>query len=465
MNAKNGYCSAQLKQAKNLARDGYFAPSIAAVGIGIESLLPDLYADLCDKYKGNLIALNDLSLSHYHATLKKRWSKLQGGQRELNLFGWIEFYGEKEDKIFRELEQAFGYKFDAFNRENLHKIRKIRNKLGVHPDEQYDVQRECSSALIDLYTKILSETGRIAQPRAIVPSTQLQTADPQELPLLPIEKYEMMRYYNEILRIEPDNLDVLFLRAYLSRGETAAQDDLEKILQLNPTHSEAREERKWYSYHPFTTESTSQRPTHIYFLTQINQYITKDNRNLHIIFVFIILCLFGFWLLNDNALFEADYLQLQTKVDKQSTQLEVVENELKEKDVQVEAIKADLQQLQTTVQTQPAQFAESVSDLENNDALTPNLGIEDKTDTQHTGQGESLAGNFEALLPILAKGIFLIFGVYIVLLLAKWIFFEIVLPRLMKWLFSQLSFTRLLKLIIVWPLQYIKELVRGLFRR
>lgn len=430
MNAKNGYCSAQLKQAKNLARDGYFAPSIAAVGIGIESLLPDLYADLCDKYKGNLIALNDLSLSHYHATLKKRWSKSQGGQRELNLFGWIEFYGEKEDKIFRELEQAFGYKFDAFNRENLHKIRKKRNKLGVHPDEQYDVQRECSSALIDLYTKILSETGRIAQPRAIVPSTQLQTADLQELPLLPIEKYEMMRYYNEILRIEPDNLDVLFLRAYLSRGETAAQDDLEKILQLNPTHSEAREERKWYSYHPFTTESTSQRPTHIYFLTQINQYIIKDNRNLHIIFVFIILCLFGFWLLNDNAIFEADYLQLQT-----------------------------------TVQTQPAQFAESVSDLENNVALTPNLGIEDKTDTQHTGQGESLAGNFEALLPILAKGIFLIFGVYIVLLLAKWIFFEIVLPRLMKWLFSQLSFTRLLKLIIVWPLQYIKELVRGLFRR
>lgn len=239
MDAKNGYCSGQLKQAKNLARDGYYDSSINAVGKGLERLLQDLYGELRDKDKRYLFALTDLYLE---ATKERRWSISKNGHRELNLYGWIKFY-EKED-IFIKLEETCGYEFDEFNAKTLHKIRLDRNEFGSHENEQYDIHREISDPLIELYSKILSETGRIAQPSSIAPRNQIQTVDTQELRLHPNEKYELKQHYDRILRIDPNDLDVLFLRAYLSRGEQATQNDLDLILHLNPNHAEAQKEKK-----------------------------------------------------------------------------------------------------------------------------------------------------------------------------------------------------------------------------
>ena len=115
MTAKNGYCSAQLKQAKEMAQDGYFDAAINAIGKGIERLLQELFGELHDTDKKYLVAL---SVDYDEARKKKRWSIFKNGQRELNLYGWIKFYEKK--KIFSKLEETCGYDFDEFNFENLH---------------------------------------------------------------------------------------------------------------------------------------------------------------------------------------------------------------------------------------------------------------------------------------------------------------------------------------------------------
>ena len=117
---------------------------------------------------------------------------------------------------------------------------------------------------------ILSETGRIAQPSSIVPSNVSQTEDIQELQLLPNEKYEVKRHYDNILRIEPNNLDVLFLRAFHLREEPAAAIvDLDKILQLDPGNSDAQRERNRYQTHQPPETSTSQ-------VTQILNFVQHN---------------------------------------------------------------------------------------------------------------------------------------------------------------------------------------------
>ena len=238
MGFNNGYCLAQLKQAENLARDGYFDSSINAIGRGVERLLKDMFGELRDNDKSNLFTLTN---SYLEAKKKRRWTKKKQGTKELTLYAWIKFY-QNED-IFRKLEKTSGYQFDDFNIDNLHRIRIARNDFGAHEDEEYGTHREMSGPLIQLYSKILSETGRNPLQTSIVPFNQSQNADPQELMLRPEEKSLLMREYDDELRSSPDDTDILFLRAYLLRGENAVLDDLERILILEPNHSEARKER------------------------------------------------------------------------------------------------------------------------------------------------------------------------------------------------------------------------------
>ena len=265
MDAKNGYCSAQLKQAKSLAIDGHYDSSINAVGKGIERLLKELFDELRNNDNSNLIAL---SVAYNKATSKKRWSRSKNGEKELNLYGWIKFYQDEEVGIFRKLEEIFGYEFNEFNGDNLHQIRINRNEYGAHADEQYDIHRKLSRKLIDLYSNMLSETGRIAQPSSIVPINKLRRKNNNQLALHPNEKSLLKQELDDTLRSNPDEIDALFLRAHLLRGENAALDDLERILILNPSHSEARKERIWnlnrlYSEEPASHQSSPH-------LTQVN---------------------------------------------------------------------------------------------------------------------------------------------------------------------------------------------------
>ena len=265
MDIKNGYCLAQLRQAKILARDGKYDFSIVAVGKGIERLLKELFDELRNDDNSNLIGL---SIAYDKAKLKKRWSRSKNGERELNLYGWIKFYQDEEVGIFRKLEEVFNYELNEFNGDNLHQIRISRNEYGAHEDEQYDIHRKLSSTLIDLYSEILSETGRIAQQTSIVPFTRFQQEDINKLALTSEEKSLLKREYDDELRSSPDDTDVLFLRAYLLRGENAALDDLERILILEPNHSEARKERVWNLNNLYlgTPESRRSSP----HLTQVN---------------------------------------------------------------------------------------------------------------------------------------------------------------------------------------------------
>lgn len=255
MDAKNGYCSAQLKKAKDMVRVGYYDAAINAIGKGIEHLLEELFDELRDHDKNNLI---ELSVEYEKATRKKDSYIWKNGIKKLKLRRLVDFY--QDEKVFSKLEQTFDYEFEEFNRENLHKIRCARNEYGSHENEDYDSHRKLSNPLIDLYSKILLETGRVAPPSSIVLSNMMQTADTQELQLLPNEKYELKRNYDDILQIEPNNIDILFLRAFLLRGEESAHDDLEKILRLNPNHSEARKERIWNLNHRVPEEQTPPHP-------------------------------------------------------------------------------------------------------------------------------------------------------------------------------------------------------------
>ena len=263
LDAKNGYCSAQLKLAENQARDGYDASAIAAVGIGLERLLKELFDELRDTDKSNLI---ELSMAYEKATRRRRRSIWKQGKKELSFFGWIKFY--QKENIFGKLEETCGYKFDEFNIDSLHQIRTARNEYGSHPNDEYGVHRELSSRLIELYSKILTETDRNAHQTSIVPSNKMQSADTQELMLLPNEKSVLKRHYDEIIRIEPNNIDVLFLRAYLLRGQKTAHEDIEKVLTLNPNHTEAQKERIWNLNRRLPEEPDSHQSS--IHLTQVN---------------------------------------------------------------------------------------------------------------------------------------------------------------------------------------------------
>lgn len=464
MDAKNGYCSAQLKQAKNMARDGYYAASITAVRNGIESLLKELFDELRDTDKNNLYALSN---SYYYATEKIKWSIKKDGERELSLYGWIKFY--KKEKIFRKLKDTFGYKFAEFNPDNLHEIRMKCNEFGAHPNEQYEKQRELSRTLIDQYSKLLSETGRIAQPSSILPSNQLQIGETQELQLLPNEKSLLKQQYDDILRVEPNNLDVRFQRAYLLRGQKTAQDDIDKILLLTPHHSEAKKEQNWYKNQQSANKQTSQTPTFILNhidLTQIKNTIIINLRvGDVIVVVLVVILLLGVWQERRNVSNNTDLQQLQRTVVKQSTQLEHVENELKEKDAQVEALKADLQQLQRTVHTRPAELAESANDFSNIDAMTPSIGIQDNRETQHVAKGVTQSGVSNTIVGFLARSIGLLLAAFIFLLLVWWIFSRYILPPVTDWIISQISLPILVWLIIRLLTLSIREFIRGLFRR
>jgi len=96
----------------------------------------------------------------------------------------------------------------------------------------------------------------------------MKSADTQELMLLPNEKSVLKRHYDEIIRIDPNNVDVLFLRAYLLRGQKAANDDIEKILTLNPNHAEAQKERIWNLNRRLPEEPASHQSS--LHLTQVN---------------------------------------------------------------------------------------------------------------------------------------------------------------------------------------------------
>ena len=474
MRISEEYYSGLLKTAESLARnEKLFLKDFAVipVGIGAEHLLQELFEELKSVDEINRGYLSN----EYRGFLKKKeYTHSRNKNTYLTFFGWIEFYRYRG--IFGMLEDAYGWKFDRFNSQTLHSIREKRNLYHSHFEDR-DVMRSLSSNMCEAFNEILVETHRISQPTAMVFRNQLQNQRASELALMPSERELVRRQVDDILRLNPADENLLFLRAYLLRGEKTALDDIEKILRLNPNHSEAKTEQNRYkNYH--TAEKPSNQQSNHFNLTQTEVNINQRNffvfnGRLGIVAVVLTIVLFILLSNSQNDSYKADLHQLQTTVDTQSEQLENVENELEEKDAKVEALEAGFQQLQTTVKTQPEQFAESVSDQENNDALTPNLGIEGKTDTQHTAQGESLAGYFEALLPILAMGII---GVYIFLLVARWILIkivkprlwmliEIVLPPLTTWLISHISLTRLLKSFIDWLLQYIKESVSGLFRR
>ncbi len=234
------YYSGLLKTAESLAKNKeLFLRDFAVipVGIGVEHLLKQLFEELRSIDEINR---GFLSYEYREFSKKKKYTHSRNKNTNLNLFGWIEFYQHRG--IFGMLENTYGWKFDRFNGQTLHFIREKKNLYHSHYEDR-DEMRSLSSELCEAFNEILVETHRISKSTALVVRNQLQNQSASELALIPGERELVRRQVDDILRLNPANENVLFLRAYLLRGKKTALDDIEKILRLNPNHFGAQQER------------------------------------------------------------------------------------------------------------------------------------------------------------------------------------------------------------------------------
>lgn len=235
--------------------------AILAAGMGTELLLSVLFDELNEHYKKNDVR-SSYELRDSLDKVRKEFNKNYLVEKNLTFQHWVFRYDKGE--FVRRLSEAFGYAFNEFSISAIDHIREMRNKCA-HPNyyedqDAIDHKIETEAEQIkDSFLRLLFETNRITQSRAIVLNNPLEHQS---------EMSVLKREYDDVLRINPDEVDVLFLRAHLLRGEHAALDDLQRILILNPNHFEARKERIWNLNSGLSEEpATHQSSPH---LTQIN---------------------------------------------------------------------------------------------------------------------------------------------------------------------------------------------------
>ena len=242
--------------------------AILAAGMGIELLLPVLFEELNEHYKTNDVR-SSYELKESLDKVRKEFKKNHLVEKDLTFQQWV--YRYDKGGFVDRLSEAFGYEFEEFSISSIDYIRDMRNKCahqGYYKDQvAIDHEIESNAEQIrDSFLRLLSETNRITQSRAIVLSNPLEQQR---------EKSLLKREYDDVLRTNPDDIDVLFLRALILRGETSAQLDLNRILQLDPNHSEARKERIWNLNNSTLVNQSYKRSSSS--VTQVNS--ASDTRN------------------------------------------------------------------------------------------------------------------------------------------------------------------------------------------
>lgn len=280
------------QEVLELLEHNYPRYAIIAAGIGTERLLQVLFEELNDYYR------SDVRRSYRIQESLNEVRKVSGNwaleDKDLTFSQWSFRY--KSGKFLNMLTEAFGYAFKEFSIASIEDIRLMRNKCAHSSyyndlaaiDYEIDLRAQ---QIRDSFLNSLLETRRIAWPRLDTgfeddEFSLLDQDMPKELEhieklftdeegtfgdeqfrltsedipdlveayltlnndmhdLYTVEDSPLKRQYDEFLLTNPEDIDALFLRAHLLRGEKAALDDIVRILVLHPSHSEARDERNW----------------------------------------------------------------------------------------------------------------------------------------------------------------------------------------------------------------------------
>ena len=230
---RNAIYSASLKQARNLIDAGFPGFAIISVLLGIEYLLEALFVELRDhsNWRKQPMMKAGLKWEYRDKIRQRKYTHKQDSSVKLTVFGWLALY--EDATVFEKLEEQFAYSFHEFNLDNLHYIRRSRNEIG-HSLEQaiYQVRhKNDAERIVRSYESILFETERIRPTAAVILVDD--GSNNNVIALETREKEALASYFEAVLRSNPRNNDLQFLRQFLTTIPTVEAGRPGLISQLD----------------------------------------------------------------------------------------------------------------------------------------------------------------------------------------------------------------------------------------